>query len=104
MRSSASECGLIQENFGTYGIAVARRAIELAVVKQAHVLQPGLNGRDHDIQRVFRPVDIANLVTVVGRDRQFDNRQTGDQQLNDDFRIEMKIVGVPVERNRPQRV
>src|SRR5580693_1407881 len=83
-------------------LRIRRGAIELAVVKQSGALEARLDRRPDNIERVFRPVHITDLIAVVSRDRQLPDGETGYDQLNDDLRVEMKILGVAVEWNRRQ--
>src|SRR5580704_11307076 len=67
-----------------------------AVLRELRHRTPGLvvaiNGAK-DVAGVFQSVDIANLVAIVGRDRYFLDAKTLLMKLDDDFGIEMEIVG-----------
>ena len=57
-----------------------------------------------DVPRVFYSVHVADLVAVVGRDRQFRDAQFLEHELHDDLRVEMEIVRVFLEGNLRQRL
>ena len=46
---------------------------------------------------------MANFIAVVGRDRQFADAQAGFDQLNNYFRVKMKLIGVAVKRHLLER-
>ena len=55
--------------------------------------------RQHDVLRVLHAVHAADLVAVVGRDRQLDDALPGVQQLDDDLGVEVEVVRVEPERD-----
>ena len=59
-------------------------------------LQRGLD----DVKRVSEAIDSADLVTVVGRDRDFLNALARDDELDDDFCVEMKDIRIAIEWER----
>ncbi len=48
---------------------------------------------------VLQSVDVADLVTVEGRDRDLDDPLPGVNELDDDLGVEVEIVGVTLERD-----
>ncbi len=78
--------------------------VELAVVKQVHLVDTGAEHRLENVPRVFDAIDAADLVAVVGGDGQFADAQPGQHELDDDLGVEMEIVGVALERNLFERV
>ena len=78
------------------------RAVELAVVEDVVALHPGLQGGPADVPGVVQAVDMADLVPVKGRDGQFADAQPGDDELDDDLRVEVEIVGVEIKGHRGQ--
>jgi len=47
----------------------------------------------HNGPRVFEPVNVADLVTIKRRDGHFDDKEVLMMQLDNDFRVEVEIVG-----------
>ena len=56
---------------------------------------------DH-VPGVLHAVDVADLVAVVGGDRDLDDAPAGVDQLHDDLGVEVEVVGVLLERDRRQ--
>src|SRR5690242_19898167 len=83
---------------------ICRGAVELAVVKQARVLNARLEYSHNNIERVPETIHITDLIAVVGRDRQLPDRQSGGDQLDDDFGVEVKVIRIAVKGNRRQRL
>ena len=79
-------------------------AIEFAVIEQPVILHPGTKRDQRHLPGIGKPVHPADLIAIECRDRQFADALLGTQQLHDDFRIEVKAVGIEVEGNPPQRV
>ena len=73
------------------------RAVELAVVEDVVALHPCLQGGPADVPGVVQAVDMADLVPVEGRDGQFADAQPGDDELDDDLRVEVEVVGIEVK-------
>src|ERR1035438_9752242 len=71
--------------------------VEVTLIEDAEVLRPRQERTFHHVPRVFHAVDVADLVAVIGGNRQFPDAHSGAEQLDDDLCIEMKIVGVPAE-------
>ena len=84
-------------------LLAGRRQVELALIQDAEILRPGKQGDSHHVQRVFQAVHAADLVAVVGGNRELLDAKTGAHELNNDFGIEVKIVGILVEGNACQR-
>src|ERR1700732_5225164 len=61
-----------------------RLQVELGVVKNLELAQPGTERRFKNVPRVFQPVHVANFVPVKCRDRQLRNSQFFQRELNDD--------------------
>ena len=76
--------------------------VELLVEEQIHLMQAHTRHGLEDIPGVFQPVHVADLRTVIGRDRQLRDPQSLQDQLNDDFSVEMKVVRVSLERDLRQ--
>src|SRR6516162_7251082 len=79
------------------------RAVIFAVVKNIPVMDARVEGRLDDVPSVLNSVHMADFVAVIGRNRQFADAHSRNQQLNDDFRIKVKIIGVPIEWNFLER-
>ena len=84
-------------------IQLRRIDVELRIVEKIDLAQARLGRGLEDIPRVTHPVDVADLVAVVGRDRQLRDAEFFQDELDDDLGIEMKILRVPLERNLRQR-
>ncbi len=51
----------------------------------------------YHIPGVGETVDVADLIAVVGRNGPFHDTQPRDHELDDDFRVEVKIIAVQIE-------
>ena len=80
-----------------------RFAIEAAIVEESHSLAPGDEHRPDDIRRVLEAVHVADLIAVIGRNRDLLDALSRRQQLDDDLGVEMEFAGVEGERNLLQR-
>src|SRR5438309_287099 len=78
-------------------------AIEPAVVEQAQFLGPRFCDGSGHVPGIFQAIDATNLASIICGDRLLDDTQSGYDELDNNFGIEMKIVGVEVERNLLQR-
>jgi hypothetical protein len=78
--------------------------IELPVVEKVHPVELRAHHRAAHVPRVLHSVDAADFVPVVRRNWQLEDAQIRQYQLDDDLRVEMKIVAVAFERNAPERV
>ena len=87
--------------------AVGAVGTRLEVVVRAHAgggagtqtpfLQPVAHDVGHHVLGVLDPVDVADLVAVVGRDGHLDDAPSGVVQLDDDLGVEVEVVGVGLE-------
>ena len=57
-----------------------------------------------DVDSVLEDVHIADLIAVIGRDGQLLDPQARAEELNDDLRIKMKIVGIQFKRDPGQGI
>ena len=80
------------------GLVLRLREIELRVVKNPEALQKGLGGSKRYVTGVFEAIDITDLVPVVRGDFDFDNPPAAQKKLDQDLRVEMKIVRIEPER------
>ena len=80
------------------------RDIELAIEKQIHLMQPRPHHRFTNIQGVLHPVNVADFVTVEGRNGRLQNSKFLQNELDDDFGIEMKCPSIAFEGQLRQRV
>ena len=80
------------------GLAVER---ELAAA-EAHLVGAVAEDVTGDVPCVAETVDVADLVAVVGGDRDLDDALPGLDQLHDDLRVEVEVVVVAVEGQVPQ--
>lgn len=74
--------------------------VKTSVIEKPLVLQPSPEDRANHVDGIFQSVHMADFVTIIGGDRNCDDPLARNQQLNDYFRIEMKIVGIALEWNR----
>ena len=78
--------------------------VEGSLVEDACLVVAALrSGFDH-IPGVAQPIDVADLVTVIGGDRDFDDPQLLQHQLDDDLCVEVKLVRVELERDLAERL
>lgn len=68
-----------------------------AIVEQTQLLQSRMYRSNHDVKRVSNAFYVANLVAIVGRNIQFDDREPGNNELNNNFCIEMETIGIAFE-------
>ena len=80
------------------GLAVER---ELAAA-EAHLVGAVAEDVTGDVPGVAETVHVADLVAVVGGDRDLDDALPGLEQLHDDLRVEVEVVVVAVEGEVPQ--
>src|ERR1035438_678590 len=91
VRTFEAPLGLVEEVHSGGG------DVEVPLVEDAQVLRPRQERTFHYVPRVFHAVDVADLVAVIGGNRQLPDAHLGTKQLDDDLRVEMKIVGIPAE-------
>ena len=87
-------------------VSVAARrglAVEAAVVEEPQPLGAGNEHRLRDIPGVLQAVHAADLVPVVGGDRQLLQPEPGEEELDDDLGVEVEVVRVQRERDLAQR-
>src|SRR5436305_1199781 len=77
--------------------------IELAIEKEIHLMQTNPRHRLENVPGIFESVDVTDLGTVIRRYRKLGDSQVLQHQLNDDFGVEVEIVGVSLKRNLGQR-
>ena len=63
------------------------------------LVNPRFERRFDDVPSVLNSIDMTDFIAVVGRYRQLADSHPRYQQLNDNFRIKMKIIGVAVKRH-----
>ena len=82
-----------------------RCTIVAAIVENAEFLETSLDGGDHYVECIAHAVDAADFIAVISRDRQFADFPLGEKhQLNDDFGIEMEVVGIALEGDGAQGI
>src|SRR6266576_1792130 len=82
------------------GVGLAsRRTVKLAVVKYVPLMNPRFERGFEDLPGVLNSIDMTDFIAVIGRDRQLADSHSRYQQLNNDFGVEMKIVGIAVKRH-----
>jgi hypothetical protein len=69
---------------------------------ESHLRQAILRDVPNDVSGISHAAYIADLVTVIRRNRHFYNPLPGIEQLNDDLRIEIEAVGVVPQRQLGQ--
>jgi len=69
---------------------------------EAGLLEPVPGHVHHHVAGVPQAVHVADLVAVVGGDRDLDDPLPGVVQLDDDLGVEVEVVGVAVERDGAQ--
>src|SRR5450631_3228491 len=73
-------------------------------VAEARLVQSVPRDVGHDVSGVPHPLDVADLVAVVSRNRYLPNQLPGVVHLNDDLGVEVEPVGILLERNVLQRL
>src|SRR6266540_4155883 len=73
-------------------VARGRRGIELAVVEEAQLLDACAEGGASDVPRVLQAVDVAEFLSVISGDGQLLDALLGKDELDDDLRVEMKVI------------
>src|SRR6516162_6903256 len=74
-----------------------RSQVEAAVVEKIDALEPGLGGSLENVERILEPIDATDLVAIIRRYWKFFDALTRHNELNDDFRVEMENVRIPIE-------
>ena len=74
------------------------RDIKLSLVKDSVILGSAEQAGPEGVKCVLNPLRVANLVSVIRWNRDFFYPKTGPEQLNNDFGVKMKVVGVAIER------
>src|SRR5205823_2575532 len=78
--------------------------VELRLEEEAGVREPRLGHGLDAVQPVLDAVDAADLVSVERRDGDLHDPAPGSDQLNEYLRVEMKIVGVQLERDLAKHI
>src|SRR6266576_5647595 len=74
------------------------RDVKLSLVKNSVVLGSAEQAGPESIKCILNPLHIANLISVIRWNRNFLYAKAGPEQLNNNFGVKMKVVGVAIER------
>src|SRR5256885_5962329 len=77
--------------------------VELPVEKQIQLMEPCPEHCSKNVCRVFQSIHVADFIAVERRNRQLSDPQFFQHELNDDLRIEMKIVRISFKWNLAER-
>src|SRR5262245_38811379 len=80
-------------------VAVGTSDLKFPFILQSHILCPRQQRRLHNVPCVLHSVYMANLIAIVRGNGQFLDSQFRPDQLDNDFRVEMKVVRIQIERN-----
>jgi hypothetical protein len=74
-----------------------RTTVKFAVVEYVQLVNPRFERRFDDIPSVLNSVYMTDFIAVIGRYRQLADSHHRYKELNDNFRVKMKIIGFAVK-------
>src|SRR5579864_3490741 len=79
-----------------------RANVEITLVEHAEILGAAEQGGAEHVASVFDALHVADLIAVIDGNGQLLQAQAGAQELDEDFGVEMIVVGVALERQAGQ--